>query len=455
MSDEFQILHSELKSHLKVTVSIDWRETSLDRLAREIRKQESAILMALKSDLGKPEFEGFSSEIGFVLESISVARRELRSWAAPRKVSTPLKLLPGQSEILMTPKGVVLIISPWNYPFQLALAPVVAAISAGNACALKLSESAPRTADVIRDLVAAVWPRGEVRCVLGEADVASRLLDRPWDHVFFTGGTEIGRKVMMTCAKYLTPVTLELGGKSPCVVDSDVDIEVASRRILWGKTMNAGQTCIAPDYLLVHVSIEKEFVEALQQRAIEFYGENPLESSSYGHIVSDRHFQRLQALLKDVEVLHGGQREARLKKLAPTLVKVKSADSPLMKEEIFGPILPILTWETREDLDAILDRHPEPLAFYVFSNNATFARDLMTERKFGGGCINDTLIHVGNEALPFGGIGPSGMGAYHGRYGFETFSHQKALITRRFIFDVKLRYPPYGEAWKKLKGLLQ
>ncbi len=454
-ADKFQELHFKLKSHVHSTRSLQWRENSLDRLAAEIQRSEVAIMEALKKDLGKPELEAFSTEIGVVLGAIAHARRELRSWAAPKKVSTPMKLLPGQSEILYSPKGAVLVISPWNYPFQLALSPVVAAISAGNACALKLSEAAPETAIVIEKIVQAVWPKGEVTCVLGDAAVASRLLDRPWGHVFFTGGTEIGRQVMMTCAKYLTPVTLELGGKSPCIVDSDVDIEVASRRIMWGKTVNAGQTCISPDFLLVHRSIEAEFIDALRSRALEFFGDRPLESSSYGRIVSDRHFQRLEALLVNAEIVHGGERDALRKKMAPTLIKVSSVDDPAMAEEIFGPILPILTWETREDLDVILDRHPDPLAFYVFSNNSTFSRDLMIDRNFGGGCVNDTLLHFGNEELPFGGVGKSGIGAYHGRFGFETFSHQKALLTRRFVLDVKFRYPPYGDTWKKLKGFLR
>lgn len=455
MSDEFQALHSELKAHLKTTRRLEWREASLDRLALEIERSEAAIVKALEEDLGKPELEAFTTEIGVVLGSISVARRELRSWAAPQRVSTPMKLLPGQSEILSTPKGAVLVISPWNYPFQLALSPLIAAISAGNSCALKLSEVAPATAKVIAKLVEAVWPRGEVKCVLGDADTASRLLDRPWNHVFFTGGTETGRKVMMTCAKHLTPVTLELGGKSPCIVDSDVDIDVASRRILWGKTINAGQTCISPDYLVVHRSIETEFIEALRARALEFYGGQPLQSASYGRIVSDRHFQRLEALLAGAEIIYGGEKDAPGRRFALTLVKAKTADDPVMREEIFGPIFPILTWETREDLDAILDRNPEPLAFYVFSNNASLARELMIERNFGGGCINDTMLHFGNEALPFGGVGRSGIGSYHGRFGFEAFSHHKALLTRRFVFDVKLRYPPYGDSWKKLKGFLR
>lgn len=459
MADEFEKrhtqLHSELKSHLRTTVGLSWREESLDRLAQEIERREAAIMKALFDDLGKPELEAFSTEIGVVLGSISVARRELRSWAAPQKVSTPLKLLPGSSEILSAPKGAVLVLSPWNYPFQLALSPVVAAISAGNSCALKLSEAAPATAEVIDQIVRAVWPGGEVQCVLGGPDVASRLIDRPWSHVFFTGGTETGRKVMMTCAKHLTPVTLELGGKSPCIVDSDVDIEVASRRIMWGKTINAGQTCISPDYLLIHRSVESKFIDALKVRLHEFFGDDPLTSMSYGRIVSDHHFQRLEALLKKANVIHGGERDASLKKIAPTLVRVTASDDPVMAEEIFGPIFPILIWETREELDAILDRHPDPLAFYVFSNNSGLARELVTERSFGGACINDTMLHFGNDDLPFGGVGRSGIGSYHGRFGFEAFSHRKALLTRRFAFDVKLRYPPYGDSWKKLKGFLR
>lgn len=434
---------------------MEWRENSLARLEQEIRARESLIVEALRADLGKSEFEAFTTEIGLVLDELKTARREFRTWSAVARVSTPLKFFPARSEVHMAPKGAVLILAPWNYPFQLAMAPLVAAVASGNSVVLKVSEFAPQTGRVIAELTRRVWPDGEVVTIEGDAEVAAQILDRRWDHVFFTGGTEIGRKVMQTCAKYLTPVTLELGGKSPCVVDRDVDIEVASRRILWGKSVNTGQTCIAPDYLVVHADVRDALVSAMKERSREFFGERPLQSKWLGKIVSEKHFARLSSMLDGAQVLWGGDRDGESRKFAPTLVSVESPEHPLLKEEIFGPILPVITWSNRAELDLILQRHPRPLAFYIFTKNSALAKDLMTMNDFGGGCVNDTLLHVANGEMPFGGVGESGMGAYHGQYGFETFSHRKSVMTRSFVFDLKFRYPPYPEFWKKLKGFLE
>lgn len=455
MEKDFAMLHQDLVAKSAQTRELDWRDDSLLRLSRNIREYEADITEALAKDLGKSDFEAFATEIGFVLEEIRNARREFRDWSRMQRVSTPLKVFPARSEIHPVPKGAVLIVAPWNYPFQLAIAPLVAAIAAGNSCALKVSEFAPATADVIERLVKKTWPEGHVVAVLGDAEVASKLMDRRWDHVFFTGGTEIGRKVMMTCAKYLTPVTLELGGKSPCVIDREIDFEVTARRVAWGKTVNAGQTCIAPDFLIVHREVKAKFIETLRRTIDEFYGENPLDSRWYGKIVSDRHFARLEGMLEGATILFGGKRDRPTRKFAPTVVEVRDLEHPLMKEEIFGPILPILTWETEAELERLLSLHPRPLAFYVFSKRAEFAKSLLKRFAFGGACVNDTLLHIANDELPFGGIGESGMGAYHGHYGFDVFSHRKAVVTRPFWMDLKLRYPPYPSSWNKIKGLLQ
>ncbi len=455
MEKDFAALHQDLISKSSQTRGLDWREDSLRRLADVIRQHEVEILEALEKDLGKSDFEAFATEVGFVLEEIRNALREFRDWSRVQRVSTPIKIFPARSEVHPVPKGTVLIVSPWNYPFQLAIAPLVAAIAAGNTCALKVSEFAPATAEVTARIIKRTWPDGHVVAVLGDAEVASKLMDRRWDHVFFTGGTEIGRKVMMTCAKHLTPVTLELGGKSPCVIDRELDLEVAARRVAWGKTVNAGQTCIAPDFLAVHRDVKVKFVEALRQALEEFYGENPLDSRWYGKIVSDRHFARLENMLEGATVLFGGKRDRTTRRFAPTAVEVRDLEHPLMKEEIFGPILPILTWETDEELSRILNLHPRPLAFYVFSKRSSFADSLVKTFSFGGACVNDTLLHIANGELPFGGIGESGIGAYHGQYGFDVFSHRKAVVVRPFWMDLKLRYPPYPSSWKKIKGLLQ
>lgn len=455
MEKVFADLHRALQTKTSETRELSWREESLRRFARSIHEFESEISQALAQDLGKSDFEAFATEVGFVLEEIRNARRELRDWAKVQRVSTPLKLFPARSEVHVVPKGAVLIVAPWNYPFQLAMAPLVAAIAAGNSCALKVSEFAPATAQVIDKVIKRTWPNGHVVAVLGDADVASQLLDRRWDHVFFTGGTEIGRKVMMTCAKHLTAVTLELGGKSPCVIDRDVDLEVTARRVFWGKTVNAGQTCIAPDFLAVHRDVKPALLEALRRVAIEFYGQDPLQSPWYGKIVSDRHFARLEKMLDGAKLVFGGTRDRASRHFAPTVVELESFDHPLMKEEIFGPILPVLTWSSEAELDQILELHPRPLAFYVFSSRTEFSDSLLKRFSFGGACVNDTLLHIANDELPFGGIGESGMGAYHGHYGFDVFSHRKAVVVRPFWMDLKLRYPPYPSSWKKIKGFLQ
>lgn len=436
------------------------RERALIRLKEVLLNSEAEVLSALRTDLARNDFESFVNEFGFVLKEIDHALAEFRSWSKDRVVDTPMVLWPAQSRILYQAKGVVLIMAPWNYPFQLSLAPLVAAIAAGNIAVIKPSEFAPATANVVERLISEAWPDGEVTVVNGEAQVAEELLRQRWDHVFFTGSPAVGKKVMAACAEFLTPVTLELGGKSPCVLgpfgkDASA-FEVAVRRILWGKSVNAGQTCVAPDYLLIHKSEKLRFLETARKILREFHGEAPLTSSSLCCIISPRHFERLVAMLEELgpgEILHGGSFERGTRKMEVTLVET-SLEKRLHTEEIFGPILPLLIWENEEELQRHLARHPRPLAFYAFAEDRDWANGIMRQNLFGGGCVGDTLVHLANPELPFGGCGESGIGAYHGRYGFEAFSHQQAVMERRYVADLKLRYPPYTDVWKRVKGLL-
>lgn len=436
------------------------RAESLLRMKQVLLESEAEVLSALRSDLARDDFESFVNEFGFVLKEIDHALLEFRSWAKDRVVETPMMLWPASSKILSQAKGAVLIMAPWNYPFQLSLAPLVPALAAGNLAVIKPSEFAPATAALLERLVTKIWPSGEVVVVNGEAEVSEELLRHRWDHVFFTGSPAIGKKVMAACAQFLTPVTLELGGKSPCVLGpfgkQDSAFEVAVRRILWGKSVNAGQTCVAPDFLLVHKSEKARFLACAKKVLREFHGEAPLDSSSFCRIISKRHFDRLLTLLGELapgEILHGGGYDRESLKLEVTLVET-SFDKRLHAEEIFGPILPIVVWETEEELQEALARHPRPLAFYVFAQDRAWANEVMRQNLYGGGCVGDTLVQLANPELPFGGCGESGIGAYHGKFGFDVFSHQQAVMERRYSADLKLRYPPYSGVWKRLKGLL-
>lgn len=418
------------------------RDRQLGRLAEALRTHEAEIFGALKQDLGKSPEESYATEVGFLLEEIRGLRKGLKHWMAPERVSTPFFLWPASSQVIREPYGLSLVMAPWNYPLQLALAPLAGALAAGNCVVIKPSELAPRTAEVIEKLVAATFERSLVATVTGGPDVAQALLAEPFDHVFFTGSTAVGRKVLEATAKHLSPVVLELGGKSPCLVDASVDISVAARRIAWGKTVNAGQTCVAPDYLLVHRSVEGPFVEALHHATKQFFGDDPRRSPDYGRIVNERHFERLERYLSDGEVLWGGERDRAERYFAPTALKVTDLSRPVMQDEIFGPILPIVTFDTKEEALAIVEARPKPLAFYVFTTQKEFEHYFLENVRFGGGCVNDTLVHLGNGCLPFGGVGPSGLGAYHGRASFEAFSHRKSVLTKPFVLDAPLRYPP-------------
>lgn len=423
------------------TKSLEFRLQQLELLQRAILEYQDAVLAAVKSDLNRPEFEGYF-EIAAIAE-IKLMVKNLKLWAKPKKVKTTIDQFPSSAYIQPEPLGVALIIAPWNYPFQLMMQPLVGAIAAGNCAVLKPSELAPATSKVITKIIDSIFEPEYVAVVEGDAEVSTTLLAEKFDHIFFTGGTAIGRIVMAAAAKHLTPVTLELGGKSPCIVDADVNLETAAKRIIWGKFINAGQTCIAPDYLLVDRLIKDEFLNHMKQYVREFYGENPIDSESYCRIISDRHCQRLASFLDNGTVAIGGHTDASQKFIAPTILDHVTWDDAVMQDEIFGPILPVLTYETLDEAIAMVNDRPKPLALYFFSNDTDKQDQVLAQTSSGGACINDVVMQVGVSALPFGGVGESGMGAYHGKASFDTFSHFKSVLRKGLWLDLAWRYAPY------------
>lgn len=424
------------------TLPLEFRLAQLRSLYRGIKRFEPQILEALRSDLGKSAEESYMSEIGMCLTEIRHTARHLREWSRPQRVPTPLMHFPGSSRIVREPRGVCLIIAPWNYPFLLAVGPMISAIAAGNCVTLKPSEYAPATAAVLEKMLDVCFEGRFCRTVTGGAEVSAAETARPYDMIFFTGSTAVGRKVMAAAAQNLTPVVLELGGKSPCIVDETADLPVAAARIIWGKCLNSGQTCVAPDYVLVARSRKDALIREMQKAICRFYGEDPCENSAYPRIVNERHFDRLAAMLPEDPAV-GGRVDRESLKIEPTLIETTlNNQSPLMTEEIFGPLLPIVPYDNiHEALGYILSR-PRPLALYLFSRNRKLQRRVVETIPFGGGCINDTISHITTPYLPFGGTGDSGMGAYHGRCGYETFTHAKSILSKPFRPDLPVRYPP-------------
>lgn len=425
------------------TKSVKFRKTQLGLLRDAINANEQAILSALHADLRKPAFEGYGTEVGFVLADLKHAISNLAAWAAPRSVSTPLFAFPASSEIRPEPYGVTLIIAPWNYPFQLLLAPLVGAMAAGNCAMLKPSELAPSTSAIITKIIRETFSAEYIAVVEGGIEESKVLLEQRWDYIFFTGGTEVGRVVYQAAAKHLTPVTLELGGKSPCIVDSEVNIDLVARRIVWGKFVNAGQTCIAPDYILADRKIKKDLIIALGKEISKAYGENPLLSDDYCRIINDKHYKRLKSYLSDGLVAHGGETNDSDRYIAPTILDRVSEDSRIMQDEIFGPILPILGVDDIEEAIEFVNARPKPLALYLFTRSDKKTEKVLGETSSGGACINDTLMHIANGHLPFGGVGDSGIGAYHGQSSFDLFSHLKSVMNRSNLVDLPVRYAPY------------
>lgn len=433
-----------------VTRPYAFRHKQLKQLKKALIKYEKPLHQALYQDLKKSPEESWVTETGFVLSEINIALRRLRRWMKPVKVPTNLLNFPSSSFVLPEPVGVVLIIGAWNYPFQLLMAPLVGAIAAGNCVVLKPSEHAPATAAVIRELLNEFFPNQYIHFVEGEGAAVVPPLVKAFrfDHIFYTGNAQVGKLIYGMAAEQLIPVTLELGGKSPCIVEADANIKVAARRIAVTKFSNAGQMCIAPDYVLVHASKKDALIKALQANIRQFYSDDPATHENFGRIINTRQFDRLDSYLQQGTIIHGGRRNRDQLFIEPTLIEQLPADAGLLQEEIFGPILPILSFQTMQEAREIVLRHPHPLALYVFTGSWQKEKEWMTGIAFGGGCVNNTSWHATNPYLPFGGSGRSGIGAYHGRNSFDTFSHHKSILKTPAWFDPSMKYPPFkGKLW--------
>lgn len=434
--------------------SVEKRKVLLKKLLVSIQKRESEIWNALQKDFGKPTFEGFLTETNYVISDLKYTIANLNKWSKPKRVWPSILNLPSSEFIYKEPYGRVLIISPWNYPFQLAISPLVAAIAAGNSVVVKPSELTFHTSQIITKIVEEVFDVKEAVVVHGGAEFTQTLLAQRWDYIFFTGSVAVGKIVAQAAAKNLTPVTLELGGKNPCIIGEGADLSIAAKRIVWGKFVNAGQTCIAPDYILVQAKEKYNFVELLKQEITLAYGENPQESKDLARIVNARHWKRLSELIDPAKILFGGQTDELQNYISPTIIDEPELESQLMKDEIFGPILPIISYHDENDLHKIIHRYEKPLALYVYSNDKKWAEKIITTFSFGGGCINDCMIHFVNKRLPFGGVGHSGIGAYHGKLGFDTFSHHKAIVKKPTWGDNPIRYAPYKNKLKWVKKIM-
>ncbi len=425
--------------------NLNFRLKMLKTLRSAIEKYETKITAALESDLGKNSFEAYTTETGLLFSEINYALRRLKRWARPRRVGSPLVIWPAVSRVYPVPLGRVLIIAPWNYPFQLQIAPLIAAIAAGNRAVLKPSELTPATAEVIRNLITESFPREyiSVECGEGSVVVPELIRTQKFDHIFFTGGTRTGGKIAALGAEQHIPVTLELGGKSPAIIDKSADITGAAKSIMYGKIINAGQSCIAPDYLLIHRSKRNEFLIEAEKTLRSFFPGGALLSTDYGRIINQSRFDYLRERLREGLILAGGSYSAESLKMEPTIMENIQPASPLLTDEIFGPILPLITWETREELSTLLDLRPDPLALYLFTSSDNLRQYIFTRHSFGGGCINDTMLHFANPALPFGGTGRSGRGNYHGRAGFITMSHMRSMVHSPRSFSLPFKFPPY------------
>ena len=456
------MLNSEIQNvrdffQTQSTKDIKFRKKYLKALKKSIKKHESDILDALKSDLGKNKVEAYATEVGFVMKELSYIIKELKNWAKTKSVTTPMMQFPAKSFIKYEPYGTVLIIGPFNYPFQLVMSPLIGALAAGNCAVVKPSEMTPQTSMVVQEILEEVFPPDYVKVIQGEKEVTSQLLDERFDYIFFTGSTKVGQIVYEKASKHLTPVTLELGGKSPVIIDDTANLKVAAERIAFGKFMNAGQTCVAPDYVLIDNEIKVKFVEALQATIQEFYGAQIEQSEDFGRIVNDNHFNRLVNIIEDSrqQVIYGGESNADELFVAPTIILDPELSDSVMQQEIFGPILPIIGYDTFNEVYDIVEQYEKPLALYLFTEDSDQITAVFNRLSFGGGCVNDTILHLANPNLPFGGVGHSGIGSYHGKYSFELFSHEKSYITKSTKLESGLLFPPYKGKFKYVKQLFK
>lgn len=436
--------------HSGATLPIKARIAALKALQTRIREGQEEILSVLKQDLGKSSFEGYMCEVGMALDEIRYVLKRLKKWAKPRRVKTPLAQFAAKSYRLPTPRGNVLILSPWNYPFLLTIDPLVDALAAGNTAIVKPSAYSPATSALLAKMLGECFPKEYVAVVTGGRAENTCLLEQKFDFIFFTGSQAVGKEVMRRAAEHLTPVALELGGKSPCIVDETAKISLAAKRIVFGKFLNCGQTCVAPDYVLCHSSVKAALIEAIQREIKAQFGEKPLENPKYGKIVSGKHFTRLTGLIDPQKVVCGGETDEDAERIAPTVMDGVTWSDKVMGEEIFGPILPVLTFEDFNEVYELLQDKQKPLALYLFTEDKKRAKEGMKRLSFGGGCINDTIIHLATSEMGFGGVGESGMGEYHGKAGFELFSHTKSIVDKKTWLDLKMRYQPYKESNEKL-----
>jgi len=437
------------------TRDISFRLEMLKKLKNAIDEYEERITQAIYDDLKKSAFESYISEIGIVRKELNYSLKHLKIWAKPRRVKTSILHFISSSFIYPEPYGVVLIVAPWNYPFNLLFAPLIGAISAGNCVVLKPSNHSPNTSAVMEEMITRAYGQEYISFFQGGREVNKALWNEKFDYIFFTGNPPLGKIVMEAASKHLTPVTLELGGKCPCIVDREANLDYAARRIAWGKFLNAGQTCVAPDYLLIDRAVKKELIEGLIKSIKVFFGENPEESLDFPRIISDKHFERLCGLMKSGLIVSGGKTKKETRYIAPTILDKIKPEDPIMQEEIFGPLLPVLEYETLEEAVSFINSRPKPLALYFFSENRKKQRMILNKTSSGGGCINDTVVHLASQHLPFGGVGWSGMGAYLGKASFDTFSHYKSILKKSNLLDIKLRYAPYKGKIKLLKKFLK
>lgn len=439
---------------MKNPISLERRKNLLENLLNKINECENEIYDALYQDFKKPKFETFISEINFTITELKDAISNLNNWTKPKKVFPSMLNFPSSEFIYTEPLGKVLVMAPWNYPFQLSICPLIVAIAAGNRVVLKPSEISLNTSLIVAKIVNETFLPEEAVVVLGDIELSQNLLKQKWDKIFFTGSVQVGKIVAKAAAEHMTPVTLELGGKNPCIIDETANINLAAKRIVWGKFLNAGQTCIAPDYILVHAKEKFNLIKQLKIEIENSYSQNPEESKDFARIINKNHFLRLKKLIENQEILYGGENNEETKYFAPTLLDEPNLSSPVMQDEIFGPILPIISFSTENDLDKIINSFEKPLALYVFSENKSFSEKVITNYSFGGGCVNDCLLQFSNKKLPFGGVGESGVGAYHGKFGYDVFSHRKAIVKKINWLDVPIRYAPYTNKLNKFKGII-
>lgn len=432
------------------TRSLNFRQEALSTLKGAILRYEKLLSESLKKDLGKSEAESYMCEIGLTLSALTWMQRHLKGLMREKSVPTPLAQFAARSFRSPSPYGVVLIMSPWNYPVLLTLEPLIDALSAGNTAIVKPSAYAPSVSMVLKALIEECFPAGYVAVVTGGRAENQALLNQHFDKIFFTGGQSVGREVLRHAAEHLTPVTLELGGKSPCIVEKSAKIKLAAKRIVFGKFLNCGQTCVAPDYILCDASIQKELLSAIQQEIIKQFGQNPLENPNYGKIINEKHFHRILGLINPQKLVCGGNYDENTLRIAPTVMKDITFKDAVMGEEIFGPLLPVLTYKSLKEAVNLIESHSHPLAFYVFTENRAVFKKLLACCHFGGGCLNDTIIHLATSAMPFGGVGTSGMGCYHGQAGFEEFSHIRSIVDKKTWMDLPIRYQPYNSLKAKL-----